>query len=163
MPALNVTVRFVRNLVRFNYLNLLMVDVHTASVRSYNMSRIKSKNTKPETIVRKKLHAAGYRFRLHVKDLPGKPDIVLAKYETVVFVHGCFWHGHAGCKYFVVPGTNTEWWLQKINRNKELDSSHAKKLKKLGWKVLNVYECELKKNKLEETIQKLTGRLKKNS
>ena len=124
------------------------------------MSRIKSKNTKPELVVRKLLHSAGFRFRLHASDLPGKPDIVLRKYETVVFVHGCFWHGHEKCKYFVVPGTRTEWWLQKINRNKELDTINAKKLKDLGWRVVNIYECELKKDKIEKTIQKLTDKLK---
>jgi DNA mismatch endonuclease (patch repair protein) len=137
-----------------------MSDVHSARVRSYNMSRIKSKNTKPELVVRKLLHSAGFRFRLHASDLPGKPDIVLRKYETVVFVHGCFWHGHEKCKYFVVPGTRTEWWLQKINRNKELDTINAKKLKDLGWRVVNIYECELKKDKIEKTIQKLTDKLK---
>ena len=137
-----------------------MSDVHSARVRSYNMSRIKSKNTKPELVVRKLLHSAGFRFRLHASDLPGKPDIVLRKYETVVFVHGCFWHGHEKCKYFVVPGTRTEWWLQKINRNKELDAINAKKLRDLGWRVVKIYECELKKDKIEKTIQKLTDKLK---
>jgi DNA mismatch endonuclease (patch repair protein) len=137
-----------------------MSDVHSARVRSYNMSRIKSKNTKPELVVRKLLHSAGFRFRLHAGDLPGKPDIVLRKYETVVFVHGCFWHGHDKCKYFVVPGTRTEWWLQKINRNKELDAINAQKLRDLGWRVVKIYECELKKDKIGKTIQKLTDKLK---
>jgi DNA mismatch endonuclease (patch repair protein) len=137
-----------------------MADVHSAKIRSFNMSRIKSKNTKPELVVRKMLHATGFRFRLHVKDLPGKPDIVLRKYETVVFVHGCFWHGHKGCKYFVVPGTRTDWWLQKINRNKELDGINAKKLNDLGWRVINIYECQLKKEKIEKTLRKLTDKLK---
>lgn len=137
-----------------------MADVHSARVRSYNMSRIKSKNTKPELVVRQLLHAAGFRFRLHVDDLPGKPDIVLTKYETVVFVHGCFWHGHAKCRYFVVPKTRTRWWLQKINRNRELDSINARKLKDLGWRVVNIYECELKKDKIEKTIKKVTHKLK---
>ena len=109
-----------------------MSDVHSAGVRSYNMSRIKSKNTKPELVVRKLLHSAGLRFRLHASDLPGKPDIVLRKYETVVFVHGCFWHGHEHCRYFVVPKTRTKWWLNKINRNRELDAINAKKLRDLG-------------------------------
>lgn len=137
-----------------------MSDVHSAKVRSFNMSRIRSKNTKPELVVRKLLHSAGFRFRLHASDLPGKPDIVLRKYETVVFVHGCFWHGHEKCKYFVVPGTRTDWWLQKINRNRELDAINAKKLRDLGWRVVKVYECELKKDKIEKTIQKLTDKLK---
>ena len=137
-----------------------MSDVHTAKVRSYNMSRIKSKNTKPELKVRKLLHAAGFRFRIHVDRLPGKPDIVLRKYETVVFVHGCFWHGHEKCKYFVIPGTRTEWWLQKINRNRELDLTSEKKLIKLGWRVINIFECELKNDKIERTIAKLAHKLK---
>jgi len=87
------------------------MDVHDKHTRAFNMSRIKGKDTKPEILVRRFLHAHGYRYRLHVKDLPGKPDIVLAKYKTVVFVHGCFWHGHKGCKYFTIPKTRTEWWL----------------------------------------------------
>lgn len=140
-----------------------MSDVHSAEVRSYNMSRIKSKNTKPELVVRKQLHAAGFRFRLHVSDLPGKPDIVLPKYKTVVFVHGCFWHGHTKCKYFVIPETRTQWWLQKINRNKKLDLINGKNLKNLGWNVITIYECQLKRDKLEHTIAKVANKLKSNS
>ncbi len=108
-----------------------MSDVHSVRVRSYNMSRIKSKNTKPELVVRKLLHSAGFRFRLHASDLPGKPDIVLRKYETVVFVHGCFWHGHEKCKYFVVPpgrvrsggfrrSTGTRSWMQSTPKSLEI-------------------------------------------
>ena len=93
------------------------MDVHTKEQRSYNMSRIKGKDTKPEMLVRRFLHANGFRYKLHDKKLPGKPDIVLPKYRTVIFVHGCFWHGHKNCKYFVVPKTRTEWWLNKINGN----------------------------------------------
>ncbi len=121
-----------------------MADVHSKETRSFNMSRIKGKDTKPEMLVRKYLHAQGFRFRLHVKDLPGKPDIVLPKYKTVIFVHGCFWHGHKGCKYFVVPKTRTERWLYKINGNIERDKKAFKELKKLGWKVIEVWECDLK-------------------
>lgn len=91
-----------------------MSDVHSKEVRSYNMSQIKSKNTKPEILVRKFLFAKGLRFRLHDKNLPGKPDIVLKKYKTVIFVDGCFWHGHDKCKYFIIPKTRTDWWLEKI-------------------------------------------------
>ena len=86
-----------------------MADVHTKEIRSYNMSRIKGRNTKPEMLVRRFLHANGFRYKLHDKSLPGKPDIVLPKYKTVIFVHGCFWHGHTKCKYFVVPKTRTDW------------------------------------------------------
>ena len=86
-----------------------MADVHSPATCSYNMSRIRATDTKPEMLVRRYLHARGFRYRLHVKELPGKPDIVLPKYKTVIFIHGCFWHGHEGCKYFVVPKTRTEW------------------------------------------------------
>jgi DNA mismatch endonuclease (patch repair protein) len=124
-----------------------MADVHTKAQRSYNMSRIKGKNTKPEILVRKYLHAQGYRFRLHVKDLPGKPDIVLPKYKTVIFVHGCFWHGHKGCKYFIVPKTRTKWWLDKIEGNKVRDKKAFKELRKAGWKIIEIWECKLKDSK----------------
>ena len=122
------------------------------------MSRIKGKDTKPEMLVRKFLHANGYRYKLHHKKLPGKPDMVLPKYKTVIFVHGCFWHGHANCKYFVVPKTNTQWWTDKINRNKVNEEKVIKVLKKDGWKVIVVRECKLKRAKVEKT---LAGLLKK--
>jgi DNA mismatch endonuclease, patch repair protein len=121
-----------------------MPDVHSKETRSYNMSRIKGKNTKPEILVRKFLHSKGYRYRLHSKKLFGKPDIVLPKYKTIINIHGCFWHGHDGCKYYVIPKTRTEWWLQKINRNKERDEENYLKLTQDGWKVLTIFECELK-------------------
>ena len=135
-----------------------MADVHNKQQRSYNMSRIKGKDTKPEMLVRKFLHANGCRYKLHDKKLPGKPDIVLPKYRTVIFVHGCFWHGHTNCKYFVVPKTRTEWWTDKINRNKANDEKAIKVLKKDGWKVIVVWECKLKRAKVEKT---LAGLLKK--
>ena len=125
------------------------------------MSQIKSKNTLPELLVRKFLFKNGFRYRLHVKKLAGKPDIVLPKLRTVVFVHGCFWHGHDNCKYFVVPKTRTDWWLQKIERNKQLDLENLIKLKENGWNVLTMFECQLKSNNKEETllntIKKLTS------
>ena len=129
-----------------------MADVHSKEVRSFNMSRIRSKDTKPEMIVRKFLHGQGFRYRLHVKNLPGKPDIVLPKYKTVIFIHGCFFHGHKDCKYFVVPKTRTEWWMNKINANIANDAKAFKALKELGWKVLEIWECELKKINLVETF-----------
>lgn len=132
-----------------------MADVHDIQTRSYNMSQIKGKDTKPELLVRKFLFSHGFRFRLHKKTLPGRPDIVLTKYRVVIFVHGCFWHGHEGCKYFVIPKTRTEWWLDKISRNKELDSKHTTGLKDMGWEVMIVFECELKKNKIESTFEKI--------
>ncbi len=109
-----------------------MADVHDKQTRSYNMSRIRSTHTKPEMLVRKYLHAQGFRYTLHNKKLPGKPDIVLKKHKSVVFVHGCFWHGHANCKYYVVPKTRTGWWLAKINTNKANDVKAIKTLQK-GW------------------------------
>lgn len=111
------------------------------------MSRIRGKNTGPEVTVRKILHAAGFRFRLHVKGLPGKPDIVLPKWRTVIFVHGCFWHRHVGCKEATTPKTRTEWWQEKFDKNvaNDLQKQHA--LEAEGWKVIVVWECELKSNK----------------
>ena len=129
-----------------------MADVHSKETRSYNMSRIRSKNTKPELLVRRYLHAQGFRFRLHVKDLPGKPDIVLPKYKTVIFIHGCFWHGHEGCRYYVVPKTRTEWWINKITRNTVIDQQAEEKLNAAGWRIVKIWECELKKAKLEDTL-----------
>jgi len=137
-----------------------MADVHTENTRSYNMSRIRSKDTTPELIVRRALFAFGLRYRIHSKYLPGTPDIVLKRYKTVVFVHGCFWHGHKGCKYFVIPSTRTEWWVQKIDRNKELDEINRQKLIALGWRVMVINECQLKKNSIDETINKFIQDLK---
>lgn len=133
-----------------------MPDVHTKEIRSYNMSRIRSKNTKPEVLIRKYLHGKGFRFRINVKNLPGKPDIVLSKYKTVIFINGCFWHGHENCKYFVIPKTRTEWWLEKINRNKENDEKALTALRLKGWRIINVWECELKNTQVfSERAEKL--------
>ncbi|XZF13037.1 very short patch repair endonuclease [Chitinophagaceae bacterium MMS25-I14] len=132
-----------------------MTDVHSKETRSYNMSRIKGKDTKPEMLVRRFLHAQGFRYRLHVKDLPGKPDIVLPKYKTVIFVHGCFWHGHGGCKYYVVPKTRTDWWLAKINKNIENDQKAMLALQEQGWKIIILWECDLKANTIQITLNKL--------
>jgi DNA mismatch endonuclease (patch repair protein) len=139
-----------------------MTDVHNAETRSYNMSRIRSKNTKPEVTLRKELFANGFRFRIHAKDLPGKPDIVLKKYRTVIFVHGCFWHGHKDCKYFVVPKTRTEWWMNKIAGNQQNDIKNKASLEQTGWNVINVFECDLKKDKLATTINQVINDIKKN-
>lgn len=132
-----------------------MTDVHSKETRSYNMSRIKGKNTKPEMLVRKFLFSKGFRYRLHDKKLPGNPDIILPKYKTVIFVHGCFWHGHEGCKYFVIPKTRTEWWLNKINGNITNDQKKQMALKEGGWKIINVWECELKSQQVNKTLDKL--------
>jgi DNA mismatch endonuclease (patch repair protein) len=138
-----------------------MADVHSKEIRSKNMAAIKGKNTRPEMLVRKFLYAHGYRYRLHDKKLPGKPDIVLPKYKTVIFVHGCFWHGHKNCKYFVVPKTRTEWWLNKINGNIANDVKAAKALKKEGWKIINLWECGLKPFKVEKKLFFLKKELQK--
>lgn len=130
----------------------MMGDVHSKETRSYNMSQIKGKNTKPELLVRKFLFAHGFRYRLHDKKLPGKPDIVLAKYKTVIFVHGCFWHGHEHCKYYSIPKTRTDWWLNKINGNITNDYKAIAALEALGWKVLVIWECGLKPAKMENTL-----------
>jgi DNA mismatch endonuclease (patch repair protein) len=126
------------------------------------MSRIKGKNTKPEILVRKFLFSKGFRFRLHTKNLPGKPDIVLPKYKTVIFIHGCFWHGHEGCRYFVIPKTRSDWWKNKINTNILNDSKKKAELKHLGWKIITIWECEIKPNKKEQTLNRLYIKLKKN-
>jgi len=132
-----------------------MADVHDKKTRSYNMSRIKGKDTKPEMLVRKFLHANGFRYRLHVKDLPGKPDIVLPKYRTVIFVHGCFWHGHLDCKKAALPKTRTRWWLNKININITNDQKATETLIKDGWKVLIIWSCELKGGQNDLTLKSL--------
>ncbi len=132
-----------------------MTDVHEPQVRSFNMSKIRAKNTKPEILVRKFLHAKGLRFKLHDKSLPGSPDIVLPKYKTVIQVNGCFWHGHSGCKYFVIPKTRTDWWKAKINKTISNDFKNKSELENLGWFVLNIWECELKNNRKEETLEKV--------
>jgi len=132
-----------------------MADVHEPETRSYNMSQISGKDTKPEMIVRKFLHGNGLRYRLHVKDLPGKPDLVLPKYNSVIFVHGCFWHAHEECKYFKMPQTRKEWWKEKLFGNKERDEKHIEELMQLGWNVIVVWECELKTDNISETLNKL--------
>lgn len=138
-----------------------MPDRHITEQRSYNMSQIKSKDTKPEIKLRKALFAAGFRYSLNSKKLPGKPDIVLTKYKTVIFVNGCFWHGHQDCRYFVMPKTRTEFWSGKITGNRERDQRNNALLQDAGWNVITVWECELKKNTFEDTIilviQKIKG------
>lgn len=136
------------------------MDVHDKETRSYNMSCIKGKNTKPEEILRKYLFSQGFRYRKNDKRLPGTPDIVLPKYKTVIFVNGCFWHGHEGCRYFVVPKTNTEFWVNKIETNRQRDGRKINDLQALGWKVIVVWECELKKKSLNITLEKLVANIK---
>lgn len=127
-----------------------MTDVVDLATRSRMMAGIKGKNTKPEILIRKALHAQGFRFRLHVKDLPGKPDLVLPKYRALIFVHGCFWHGHA-CRYFKVPQTRSEFWLEKIGKNQRRDSLQEEALKAMGWRVLVVWECAVRSMRKENS------------
>ena len=128
------------------------MDVHDKKTRSYNMSRIRSTNTKPEELVRKYLFSKGFRYRKNVSSLPGKPDIVLPKYKTCIFVNGCFWHQHEGCKDFVWPKNNAEFWKEKLTRNATRDKIVEEELRLLGWNVLIIWECELKKDKRQSTL-----------
>lgn len=139
------------------------MDKITPEQRSYNMSLIHGKDTQPEILVRKYLFSRGLRFRKNDKRLPGRPDIVFPKYKTVVFVHGCFWHGHEGCKYFVMPKTNVEFWQNKIYTNIERDVVINKKLMELGWTVLVVWECELKSKTREQVLSDLLSKIVKSS
>lgn len=132
-----------------------MTDTLNEQQRHYNMSRIRSKDTKPEEIVRKYLFSKGLRFRKNDRRYPGHPDVVLPKYKTVVFVNGCFWHRHEGCRYASNPATNREYWNQKFERNVERDAREQKELRELGWRVIVVWECELKKAVREETLERL--------
>jgi len=138
------------------------MDVHEPEVRSYNMSRIKSRDTKPELIVRKFLFNKGFRYRVNDKRLPGKPDIVLPKYKLAIFVHGCFWHGHDKCNFAVIPKTRTEWWLRKIHNTKKRDLENIYYLRNLDWRIHTIFECELKNDKRDKTLAKLLDLLKSN-
>ena len=137
-----------------------MADVHTPEQRSYNMSRIHGKNTKPEELVRKYLFSQGFRYRKNDAKLPGKPDIVLPKYKTVIFVNGCFWHGHEGCRYFVWPKNNAEFWKEKITRNIRRDKNNHQLLVEQGWRVIDIWECELKKDMADNTLERLVQMLR---
>lgn len=135
-----------------------MADVHSPETRSFNMSRIHGKDTKPEELVRKYLFSRGFRYRKNDKRLPGKPDIVLPKYRTVIFVNGCFWHAHENCKYFVMPKTNTDFWKTKLQNNIDRDNKNYATLKQMGWKVLVIWECEIRhgdRNKHLEDLMRL--------
>ena len=135
-----------------------MVDVVDKATRSRMMSGIQGKNTKPELLVRKYLHGRGLRFRLHAKELPGKPDLVFPKYKVAVFVHGCFWHQHLGCKYAYVPQSNAAFWREKLQSNNERDKIKATALKKLGWRVLVIWECSLNDKSLARLALTIQGR-----
>ena len=136
------------------------MDVHDSKTRSYNMSRIKGKNTKPEETVRKYLFSQGFRYRKNDKRLPGKPDIVLPKYKTIIFVNGCFWHKHEGCRYFAWPQNNAEFWIEKIESNVVRDKKQYEELQDAGWRVIIVWECELKKKRKSDTLERLVDEIK---
>ena len=138
-----------------------MHDVHTPQQRHANMAAIHSKDTKPEMVVRRYLWGHGFRYRLNHPRLPGKPDIVMRKYRTCIFVNGCFWHGHEGCRYYTIPRTNTEFWVSKVKRNKERDLKVQHELAAMGWHSITIWECEIKSVKRENTLKSLTYTLNK--
>jgi len=133
--------------------------VHSKEVRSYNMFRIRSKNTKPEEIVRKFLFSKGFRYKKNDKRYSGCPDIVLPKHRTMIFINGCFWHCHEGCADFVIPKSNQEYWIPKLEKNHKRDEENYSVLRKAGWSVIIVWECELKKEKRERTLVDLIDRI----
>lgn len=136
-----------------------MADIFSKSKRSEIMSNISAKNTKPEIILRKALFAKGYRYRINYKKLPGKPDIVLSKHKTVIFVNGCFWHGHSQCKDAHLPKTNIEFWKNKIESNVERDKRNIQQLEELGWNVILIWECEIKKKNMNSLITRIINSL----
>src|SRR5712671_3329669 len=136
-----------------------MADVFSKAKRSWIMSRVRGKDTLPERRVRSFLHRQGFRFRLHARALPGKPDVVMAKHRTVVFVNGCFFHGHSGCKRATTPATNRRFWARKIERNKERDALAIRALRKAGWRVVTVWQCDVgKPGRLERVFRELRTR-----
>ena len=139
-----------------------MSDTLTPDMRHLNMAAIHSASTKPELKLRHALWHRGFRYRMNDKRLPGKPDIVLPKYHTVIFIHGCFWHGHHGCKYYTIPKTNTDFWTAKVARNQARDQKVWRELEASGWSVIIVWECELKKDNLEATIARVEDEIKRN-
>ncbi|EJB8463369.1 DNA mismatch endonuclease Vsr [Acinetobacter baumannii] len=124
-----------------------MVDIVDSATRSRMMSNIKGRNTKPELLIRSFLHAQGFRFRIHRKDLPGKPDIVLPKYKAIIFIHGCFWHGHQNCRLFKLPGSRTEFWEAKISKNQDNDLKTKELLLNSGWRICTIWECAVRRSK----------------
>ena len=139
-----------------------MADKFSPEQRHICMSRVRSINTKPEIKLRKALFEKGFRYRVNVKTLPGKPDMVLPKYHTAIFVNGCFWHGHNGCKHYTVPETNMEFWVEKVRKNKERDAVNVQRLESLSWSVVTIWECELKSKVFQDTIAKVEAELAAN-
>ena len=138
-----------------------MPDRLTPLQRHHNMSAVRSSSTRPELIVRRYLWARGFRYRLNHPRLPGKPDVVLRRYRTCIFVNGCFWHGHEGCRYYTVPKSNTDFWKAKVRRNKQRDREVQRKLAEMGWHCITVWECELKGSRREATLESLAYTLDK--
>lgn len=136
-----------------------MSDNLTPSQRHHNMSQIHSASTKPELSLRHTLWGRGFRYRVNDHRLPGSPDIVLPKYRSVIFVHGCFWHGHKGCRSYTIPKTNTDFWVAKVARNQERDQEVWRQLEAKGWSVIIVWECELKKKRLDETVARVENEI----
>lgn len=134
-----------------------MTDIFSKEKRSEIMSKIGPKDSKPEIIVRKIVHSLSYRFRLHRKDLPGNPDLVFPKYKKAIFVHGCFWHGHKRCQRGKLPATNTTFWEEKISGNVKRDKSNFNKLRRLGWKYLVIWQCDLKESSKENLKRKINN------
>ena len=140
-----------------------MTDIYSKQKRSEIMSKISGKETKPEILVRKFLFANGFRYRKNDKKLPGKPDIVLPKYKIVIFVHGCFWHGHKGCSKAIKPSTNKDFWNTKIEKNRIRDKKVQETLKEIGWKVIVIWECQLRNQELlKQTLSKVINKIKMN-
>lgn len=135
------------------------MDVHSAETRSYNMSKIRGKDTKPEVLVRKYLFSKGFRYRKNVKKLPGTPDIVLPKYRICIFVNGCFWHKHDGCKYFTWPKNNADFWKKKIDDNMQRDQKNYRLLSESGWKTIIIWECQLKPGVFNRTMDELLNEI----
>ena len=141
---------------------MLSLFTMTPEQRFICMSHNRAKDTGPEKLLRHSLWKRGFRYRINAKDLPGSPDIVLPKYRTVIFVHGCFWHGHKDCKYYTIPKTNTDFWMAKVARNKERDQEVWRKLEAKGWYVIIVWECQLKKGRIDETVERVAAEIVKN-
>lgn len=139
-----------------------MSDSFTPDQRHNCMSRIRSRDTKPEKKVRQSLFRSGFRFRVNVKTLPGTPDILLPKYRTVIFINGCFWHGHKGCKYYTTPETNTDFWVDEVRKNKERDALNNQRLESLSWSIITIWECELKSKVFDSTMERVIAELHQN-
>jgi len=139
-----------------------MADVHSPETRSYKMSMIHCRDTKPEERVRKYLFSHGFRYSKNDSKLPGKPDVVLPKYKTVIFINGCFWHMHENCKYFSWPKSNVDFWKEKITKNVERDNKKQLELQQLGWNVITIWECQLKGEKFNQTMSELENSIRKN-